>query len=124
MRVRVRVLVPVPVRGCTPQWSTAGSGAHAVRSAAEQQSKLHAQHAAGGDGFECAPAASFFEDAEEVTLQPGPVLYVPAGMWHRVQCDDDSISINVSLMGASWADLVADALRQRQWTVASARAPL
>ena len=37
----------------------------------------------------------------EVVLRPGSVLYVPAGMWHRVECEDDSISLNISLIGAS-----------------------
>lgn len=32
--------VRVPVRGCTPQW---GHGTHAVRTAAEQQAKVHAR---------------------------------------------------------------------------------
>ena len=114
-----RSAVEVPMRGCTPQW---GSGSHAVRTAAEQQAKLHAQHTSGP--FEPAPAASFWEDAEEVTLRPGSMLYVPAGMWHRVQCIDDSVSINVSLMGSSWADVVSDALRQRLLAASAARAPV
>jgi hypothetical protein len=36
--------VAVPVRGCTPMW---GAGSAAVRAAAEQQAKLHAQHTHG-----------------------------------------------------------------------------
>ena len=45
-------------------------------------------------------------------------------MWHRVECLEDSVSINISLMGASWADLVADAVRQRLLCHAAARAPI
>ena len=86
--------VQVPVRGCTPQW---GSGSEAVRRAAEQQVKCHAQLAS--DPFECMPPSDFWDDAREVELRPGAMLYVPAGMWHRVECSEDSISINVSLMG-------------------------
>lgn len=55
--------------------------------------QVHAQHARGP--FDAAPPSSFFDDAEEVTLRPGSVLYVPAGMWHRVQCAEDSVSINI-----------------------------
>ena len=109
----------MPLRGCTPQW---GATSHAVRTAAEQQAKLHSQHASGP--FDPAPAADFWADAEEVTLTPGTMLYVPAGTWHRVECVEDSVSINVSLMGASWADVVADALRQRLLAARSARAPV
>ena len=47
-----------------------------------------------------------------------------AGMWHRVECVEDSTSINVSLMGASWADVVTDALRQRLLCMPEARAPI
>ena len=115
-----RSSVGVPVRGCTPQW---GAASAAVRTAAEQQAKLHAQHASGGT-FEAAPPDAFFADADEVVVRPGSVLYVPAGTWHRVECDEDSLSINVSLMGTTWADHVADALRQRLLTHAAARAPV
>lgn len=48
----------------------------------------------------------------QVELGPGSVLYFPAGMWHRVECTEDSISINISLVGSTWADLIADATRQ------------
>ena len=114
--------VEVPLRGCTPQW---GRSSADVRGAAEQQAKVHTQHARDeGGAFDAAPPASFFNDATQVTLRPGSVLYVPAGMWHRVECDEDSVSINVSLMGALWADVVADALRQRLLCHAAARAPV
>ena len=36
----------------------------------------------------------------------------------------DSVSIHISLMGASWADLIVDALRQRLLAHGDARAPL
>ena len=115
-----RSSVDVPLRGCTPQW---GRSSAAVRDAAEQQAKLHAQHARdGGDGV--VPPAGWWDDADVITVQPGSMLYVPAGMWHRVECTEDSVSINISLMGATWADLVSDALRQSLLRHAAARAPV
>ena len=66
-----------------------------------------------GAPFATAMPDDFWEDAALVTLHPGDVLYTPAGMWHRVECVDDSVSINVSLMGATWADLIADAAERR-----------
>lgn len=74
-----RSSVDVPVRGCTPQWSArSDSGVSAaVLDAAEQQAKLHAQHARNTSAFDTRPPRSFFEDAELVTLKPGSVLYVP-----------------------------------------------
>ena len=112
--------VEVPLRGCTPQWGTSDP---VLASAAEQQAKLHAQHSSDR-GFHHAPPADFFSDATEVSVEAGDVLYVPAGTWHRVKCEEDSLSINISLMGLTWADLFMDALKQRVLTHASARAPV
>lgn len=38
------------------------------------------------------------------------------GVWHRVECLEDSISINISLISTSLGDLVTSALTQRLWT--------
>lgn len=105
-----------PMRGCTPMWRQADA---TMRDAAEAQAKCHAQHAAGP--FDPDPPRAFYEKAEEVVLRPGSMLYVPAGTWHRVECEENSLSINVSLMGLSWADLVGDALKQRLRTHDAAR---
>ena len=62
-----RSSVEVPLRGCTPQW---GSSNAAVSSAAEQQAKLHDQHAQSP--FVPVPPPEFWHDAFEVKL-----LYLP-----------------------------------------------
>jgi hypothetical protein len=49
---------------------------------------------------------------ESVTLRAGDLLYHPAGLWHEVVSDADSLSVNVSLVSASWMDLGAAAVRQ------------
>jgi hypothetical protein len=36
-------------------------------------------------------------------------------VWHRVECTEDSLSMNISLIGLSWADHVADATRHAMW---------
>lgn len=111
-----------PVRGCTPMWSQADA---TTRDAAEAQAKNHAQHAAERGAFDVAPDAEHFHTGwEEVLLRPGSVLYVPAGMWHRVECEEDSLSINVSLMGMSWADMIGGAVAQRLRAHAAARQPV
>ena len=66
--------------------------------------------------------AEWFDDATTVTLRAGSVLYVPAGMWHRVECVEDSVSLNVSLIGTTWAEFVPAAIRQRLLCHAHARA--
>ena len=39
-----------------------------------------------------------------------------------VECEEDSISINISLVGSTWADVIADSVRQLLWHNESARA--
>lgn len=87
------------VRSCTPHYQT--------QDVVEQQMKLHLQARAD---FQYHPPSE--EDYETVTLEPGSILYFPAGMWHRVESRDDSLSMNLSLFLTSKADVVLDALRQ------------
>ncbi|CAE7657124.1 ABHD11 [Symbiodinium pilosum] len=103
------------VRALTPHFQT--------RSNFEQQMKLHLLSDPTSTDYQ--PPDEFFADAEEVVLHEGAVLYHPAGIWHHVEClGDESISINVSLSCATWADLVGDAVRQLCWGSASLRQPL
>lgn len=37
------------------------------------------------------------EQCTVVTLNEGDILYHPAGIWHAVTSDQDSISINLSM---------------------------
>lgn len=47
-----------------------------------------------------------------VIMKPGDLLYFPAGMYHQVESlDDHNLSINVSLMAPTWADVICGALR-------------
>jgi hypothetical protein len=56
----------------------------------------------------CATRA--FGDEMHITMNPGDVLYFPAGMWHKVETVEAGISINVSLMAMSYASLVCRSL--------------
>ena len=58
-----------------------------------------------------------FEDCEEILLEPGSVLYFPAGVWHRVECEEDSVSINISLVSSNWADLISDSIKTLLWVL-------
>jgi hypothetical protein len=60
----------------------------------------------------------------EVILSAGDVLYHPAGIWHRVECLEDSISINISLIGTSYADIVCSGLQQLLWENPQWRRPV
>ncbi len=62
--------------------------------------------------FAVKPPADFFADADFVDLEAGSVMYHPAGVWHKVEALDDSLSVNISLVGMTWADVAADGIRQ------------
>lgn len=48
-----------------------------------------------------------------VVLGPGDALYHPAGVFHSVRCLEESISVNISLMGVTYIDLILSTLRNR-----------
>jgi len=52
-----------------------------------------------------------------VVLRPGSVLYVPGGMWHRVEALEEtgSLSINMSVDGARWCDVLLRSLGPVLW---------
>ena len=53
-------------------------------------------------------------EVEEVVLDAGDVLYFPAGVFHEVESlDDDNISLNISLMAPTTAEVICSALRHR-----------
>lgn len=97
-----------PLRGCTPHY-----GNKQPPEVVETQLKaLRLGDAAFcADQFKEGP----LDESMTVTLHPGDVLYHPAGCWHCVECLEDSISINISLVGASMADLCAGAVQQLLW---------
>ncbi|KAL7487741.1 hypothetical protein ACHAW6_013314 [Cyclotella cf. meneghiniana] len=48
---------------------------------------------------------------QTITLYPGDVLYFPSGMWHTVKTVEPGVSLNVSLMGTTYASLVCESLQ-------------
>eukprot|EP00761_Pharyngomonas_kirbyi_P011226 gb/GECH01011251.1/.p1 GENE.gb/GECH01011251.1/~~gb/GECH01011251.1/.p1 ORF type:complete len:972 (+),score=284.83 gb/GECH01011251.1/:1-2916(+) len=101
-----------PIRGCTPHYSN--------RTNVEQQFKVHRLH---NQDFSYLPPENYQirDDVVEVTLTPGTFMYFPAGFWHSVECTEDSVSINLSLVGTTWADLLADSMRQCLWKTEEGR---
>lgn len=51
-----------------------------------------------------------FGDEVEIIMEPGDVLYFPAGMWHKVETLEYGVSINISLMGSNFATIFCKAL--------------
>lgn len=110
-----------PLRGSTPHYAHAGN--------VEQQIKLHRQQ---DSSFAFDPPHPTYDEVRraphrcrchmaggmhdmpraQVVLEPGSLMYFPAGCWHRVICEEDSLSVNISLVGTCWADIVTSAYRQ------------
>ncbi|GAB5362098.1 hypothetical protein AAMO2058_000769100 [Amorphochlora amoebiformis] len=92
--------IPNPIRGCTPHYS----GVDTI----EQQMKVHRL---ANPNFHY----KSFKIHEVVTLTPGSFMYFPAGLWHKVECTEDSVSINISMMPSTWSDLVGDGIKHMMW---------
>jgi 50S ribosomal protein L16 3-hydroxylase len=55
----------------------------------------------------------FPEDSTEYTLEPGSMLFVPRGSWHKTEAISDAISLNFTFTAPSWIDIFTTALRGR-----------
>lgn len=51
-----------------------------------------------------------FGDEIDIIMDAGDVLYFPAGMWHKVETLEEGVSINISLMGTTYASLLCKTL--------------
>ncbi len=51
-----------------------------------------------------------FGHETEIVMDAGDVLYFPAGMWHKVETLEEGVSINISLMGTTYASLFCRSL--------------
>jgi len=103
------------------KWSFRRSGVeHPHRACAthfngsEHQRTLHTQFQTvrlNAPNFEGVPP-NIEEECESVVLQPGDVLYHPAGIWHKVEAigDAPSVSINLSFFPATWAEVITESL--------------
>jgi hypothetical protein len=98
--------------------SSSGAAAAATMGCALPPSDAEVAAALGGaeeaeeaEGADRPLVCSGDEDFDEVELTPGSFLYHPAGVWHKVECTQDSVSINLSLMPQSFAQLLANALQ-------------
>jgi hypothetical protein len=48
---------------------------------------------------------------QSVDMQPGSVLYMPRGTWHRTEASEDSIALSIGISPPSAAECVLDQLR-------------
>lgn len=52
-------------------------------------------------------------DAEELTLEPGSVLFLPRGWWHETEAGGASISVSITLAPPDWAQVITAAMIER-----------
>lgn len=101
-----------PMRGATPHYT--GTDVE------EQQVKIHSlvsHDFSWNDRPKTrspphAVPTSDFEEYDTVILHEGDTFYHPAGIWHRVECSEDSVSVNISLIATDWASMVCDGIKQ------------
>lgn len=104
-----------PLRARTPHFDTPGN-------VVEEQATAASICGAPDAGFtSLLPPPTFFAGADEVVLNPGDTLYFPAGAWHAVECESESLSINISIVGLTWADIASSAIRTILWRSAGMR---
>jgi len=58
----------------------------------------------------CSEMKNSFGEEQEVIMNPGDMLYFPAGMCHSVETIEEGISISISLMSVNYASLVSSAI--------------
>lgn len=68
----------------------------------ELQQKVHVAY----NDVNMAEQRKDMEGYAEVTLDEGDILYHPAGIWHCVKSETDSIAINFSMKAQRVADII------------------
>lgn len=51
------------------------------------------------------------DKAEEIVIEAGDFLYHPAGIWHAVECLEDSFTINLSMKNLNKTEIIGNALK-------------
>jgi hypothetical protein len=111
-----------PLRGCSPHFASTDLSATLGNNPHNQQTNIQelqlktlrlGNSSFCSDEYLTSSAPSGSRDPLcSVEISAGDVLYHPAGVWHRVECLEDGISINISLISASYAELFASSLQQ------------
>lgn len=52
-------------------------------------------------------------NAEAIVLKPGSLLFVPRGVWHSTDAQEDALSLNFTFTAATWIDVFTAALKSR-----------
>eukprot|EP00658_Telonema_sp_P-2_P048632 TRINITY_DN36987_c0_g1_i4.p1 TRINITY_DN36987_c0_g1~~TRINITY_DN36987_c0_g1_i4.p1 ORF type:complete len:447 (+),score=125.86 TRINITY_DN36987_c0_g1_i4:155-1495(+) len=119
--------IPAPYRAMALHFGTASEAAFNPSAYLENCRVQHMQHALHKNSTMGKFKGVLPDDVRSrcvaVTLQPGDVLYHPAGVWHQVEtvpphhsADEASLSINVSLFPETYAEHVAEGIYHQMAT--------
>lgn len=53
------------------------------------------------------------KEAQKIVLKPGSLLFVPRGVWHSTDAQEDALSLNFTFTAATWIDVLTAALKSR-----------
>ena len=102
--------IKYPMRGCTPHYY-ALNDSQTNHSVVESQLKSHRLSTPNFEFGRQNLSSNAYGEEQEIIMYPGDCLYFPAGMWHCVETIETGVSINVSLMATTYANVVCDALQ-------------
>lgn len=91
-----------------------------------QHAIAHLDASSNGKQFSMVPD-DIEETCETIVLQPGDVLFHPAGMWHKVEtlaADQNSLSINFSLFPLQWGEMMQECLQTMMLRMTHWRRPV
>ena len=88
-----------PLRGTTPHYK---SGEDVIENQIKAARLSNSDYQFGKQDLD----TNAFGDETEIIMEAGDILYFPAGMFHKVETLEYGVSINVSLMGCTYANLV------------------
>ena len=87
-----------PLVGFSPHYKNSGT--------LEMQQKVHKAYNGVDMSKQYGDREGMEARSTEVILHEGDILYHPAGIWHCVASQEDSISINFSMKGMRMAEFV------------------
>jgi len=92
-----------PMRGTTPHYK---SSEDVIENQIKAARLSNPDYQFGEQDLE----SNAFGDEVEIIMDAGDILYFPAGMFHKVETVEQGVSINISLMGSTYASLVCKTL--------------
>ena len=92
-----------PIRGTTPHYR---SSSDVIENQIKAARLSNPDYQFGKQDLD----SNAFGDETEIVMDAGDILYFPAGMWHKVETLEEGVSINISLMGTTYASLLCRSL--------------